>query len=81
LSKRIQDTPLPLFETRALDLTRLCQEAALSCEGANFSAASFAMRADTGQPISVRVESRSDSGFGDNAIVWSVDTARSPAGG
>ena len=52
----------------------------VSCPGADFSSASIAMRGDTGQPISVRVESRSDNGYGDNTIVWSIDTAQSPAG-
>lgn len=53
----------------------------LSCPGANFSAASVSMRGDAGQPVSVRVESRSDHGYGDNTIVWSIDTAQSPARG
>jgi uncharacterized protein YkwD len=49
-----------------------------SCPGANFAPATVAMRNDAGQPVSVRVESRSDDGYGDNTIVWSVDTAQSP---
>ena len=53
----------------------------LACAGADFAAASVVMRADTGQRIGIRVESRSDNGYGDNAIVWSVDTAASPATG
>jgi len=53
----------------------------LSCAGADFSAAKIGMRSDTGQPINVRVESRSDQGYGDNAIVWSIDTTQSPASG
>lgn len=53
----------------------------LSCAGADFSATSIAVRADTGQPLSVRVDSRSDDGYGDNTIVWSVDTTKSPASG
>jgi uncharacterized protein YkwD len=53
----------------------------LSCPGANFSSASVVMRGDSGQPISVRVESRSDHGYGDNTIVWSIDTAQSPTRG
>lgn len=53
----------------------------LSCPGANFSSASVAARSDTGQPLSVRVESRSDNGYGDNTIVWSIDTTQSPASG
>jgi uncharacterized protein YkwD len=53
----------------------------LACPGANFSAASIEMRGDTGQPINVRLESRSDNGYGDNALVWSIDAARSPASG
>lgn len=53
----------------------------LSCAGADFSAATIGMRSDTGQPISVRVESRSDQGYGDNTIVWSIDATRSPANG
>jgi len=53
----------------------------LSCAGADFSAATIGMRSDTGQPIGVRVESRSDGGYGDNAIVWSIDSTQSPASG
>ena len=53
----------------------------LACRSANFSAASVGVRTDTGEPVSVLVESRNDNGYGDNAIVWSIDTARSPAGG
>ncbi len=53
----------------------------LSCPGANFSAASIAMRNDSGQPLAIRIESRNDNGYGDNTIVWSVDTAQSPTGG
>jgi uncharacterized protein YkwD len=53
----------------------------VSCAKANFSTASVAMRGDAGQPINVRVESRTDNGYGDNTIVWSIDTARSPASG
>ncbi len=53
----------------------------LSCPGANFSSASIGMRADTGAQISVRVDSRNDNGYGDNTIVWSIDTALSPASG
>ena len=52
-----------------------------SCPGANFASATVAMRGDAGQPVSLRVESRSDNGYGDNTIVWSVDTAQSPATG
>lgn len=53
----------------------------LSCDGADFSAASVDVRGDTGQSVSVRVESRADNGYGDNTIVWSIDSTRSPASG
>jgi len=53
----------------------------LSCAGADFSTASVAIRGDTGQPVDVRVESRSDNGYGDNTVVWSIDVSRSPASG
>jgi len=53
----------------------------LSCAGADFSAVSIAVRGDTGQPVSVRVQSSSDNGYGDNTIVWAIDTVRSPASG
>lgn len=52
-----------------------------SCPGANFAAASISMRNDSGQPLAVRVDSRNDSGFGDNTIVWAIDTAQSPISG
>jgi hypothetical protein len=52
----------------------------LSCAGANFGGATVTLRNDTGQPLAVRVESRSDNGYGENTIVWSVDTAQSPPG-
>lgn len=52
-----------------------------SCAGANFAGATVTMRGDIGQPIATRVESRTDNGYGDNAIVWSIDTAASPTGG
>ena len=62
-------------------LTDPADRFSLACPGANFSAASIEMRGDTGQPINVRLESRSDNGYGDNALVWSIDAARSPASG
>lgn len=52
-----------------------------SCANANFAGATVAMRNDVGQPIATRVESRTDNGYGDNTIVWSIDTAASPATG
>ena len=52
-----------------------------SCPGASFSAASVSMRNDSGAPLAIRVESRSDNGYGDNTIVWSDDTAQSPLSG
>jgi uncharacterized protein YkwD len=53
----------------------------LSCAGANFGAATVSLRNDTGQAMALRVESRSDNGYGDNTIVWSIDTAQSPPAG
>ncbi len=50
-----------------------------TCAGANFSGATVAMRNDAGQPIATRIESRTDNGYGDNTIVWSIDTTASPA--
>ncbi len=67
------------FVPRAL--TEPTDRFSLSCEGADFSATSITMRTDAGQPATVRVESRDDDGYGDNTIVWSIDTARSPASG
>lgn len=49
-----------------------------SCPGANFGGATVSMRGDSGQTIATRVESRTDNGYGDNTIVWSIDTAASP---
>jgi len=48
-----------------------------SCPSADFSAASISMRNDSAQPLAVRVDSRRDNGFGDNTIVWAVDTTQS----
>lgn len=62
-------------------LTEPTDRFSLSCAGADFAAASVTMRADTGQPVDVRVESRSDKGYGDNTVVWSIDLGRSPASG
>jgi uncharacterized protein YkwD len=53
----------------------------LACPGASFAAATVTLRNDIGQSIAARVESRNDNGYGDNAIVWSIDTARSPPAG
>jgi uncharacterized protein YkwD len=52
-----------------------------SCPGANFGNATIAMRGDIGQAIAARVESRSDNGYGDNTLVWSIDTGASPSSG
>ncbi len=52
-----------------------------SCPSANFSAASVNMRNDAGQPLTLRIESRTDNGYGDNTIVWSVNTSVSPVSG
>lgn len=52
-----------------------------TCVGANFAGASVAMRGDIGQPIATRVESRTDNGYGDNTVVWSIDTSASPSTG
>lgn len=65
------------FMPRAL--TEPTDRFSLSCPGASFGTTSVVMRGDSGQTIHVRVESRSDIGYGDNSIVWSIDTARSPA--
>jgi hypothetical protein len=51
-----------------------------SCAGANFSNATITMRSDTGQTLPTRVESRTDNGYGDNTIVWSIDAAAIPVG-
>lgn len=71
--------PAPGFVPRALaaPIDRL----SFSCPGANFSAATITMRNDIGQPLGIRVDSRSDNGYGDNTIVWAVDTAQSPTSG
>lgn len=53
----------------------------LSCPGAGYTNASVSMRNDAGQPLAVRIDSRSDNGYGDNTIVWAVDTTQSPASG
>jgi len=52
-----------------------------TCAGANFAGATVAMRGDVGQPIATRVESRTDNGYGDNTVVWSIDTSTSPSSG
>jgi uncharacterized protein YkwD len=52
-----------------------------SCPGANFTNATVAMRSDVGQSIAVSIESRSDNGYGDNTVVWSIDTSTSPSSG
>jgi len=52
-----------------------------ACPGAGFGGAAVSMRNDVGQSITTRVESRNDVGYGDNAIVWSIDTTQSPASG
>jgi len=52
-----------------------------SCRGASFSGASVVMRGDIGQAIATRVESRTDNGYGDNTLVWSIDTSASPSSG
>lgn len=52
-----------------------------SCPGADFSIATVTMRGDIGQAIATRTESRTDNGYGDNTLVWSVDMTASPASG
>jgi uncharacterized protein YkwD len=52
-----------------------------SCASANFGSASIAVRNDSGQSVAVRIDSRNDNGYGDNTIVWAVDTVQSPTSG
>ena len=52
-----------------------------SCPGASFGNATVAMRGDSGQAIATHIESRTDNGYGDNTLVWSIDTSASPSSG
>lgn len=52
-----------------------------ACASADFGNATVAMRDDIGQSIATKIESRTDNGYGDNTIVWSIDTTASPLNG